>query len=138
MLGGNQVTLIWDTNLQGSEPQSNLWFGKTDDLWQFGKPKGWGGPWWETAVEAGGPSSDPYLMTGFDRKVLHLTHNSSRSGRFTVEVDFLGTQSWKTYETLVVPAVGYVHHEFPAGFSARWVRITAEESCTATAYLIYT
>jgi len=25
------------------EPQSGLWFGRTDDLWRLGKPAGWGG-----------------------------------------------------------------------------------------------
>lgn len=124
-------------NHLAGEPQSALWFGKTDDLWQFGKPSGWGGPWWDDAVEPGVPS-DPYLMTGFDQKVLHLTHNAAQPVTFNVEVDFLGNQTWKTYAELVVPANGYVHHEFPPGFSAHWVRVTANRACTATAYLIYT
>ena len=126
-----------DANHLAGEPQSALWFGKTDDLWQFGKPSGWGGPWWEEPVQPGLPS-DPYLMTGFDQKVLHLAHDATQPVTFTVEVDFLGTQSWKTYAELVVPANGYVHHEFPAGFSAHWVRVTASRACTATAYFMYT
>lgn len=137
VLAGNQVTPIWDSNLLGGEPQSNLWFGKTDDLWSFGKPKGWGGPWWETDVTAGTPS-DPYLMTGFDRKGLHLSHEADRPVRFTIEVDFLGNQRWKTYAAIEVGPHGYEHHEFPAGFSAHWVRIAADADCRATAYFMYT
>jgi hypothetical protein len=137
VLAGNQTSPIDDNNLLAGQPQAGLWFGKTDDLWQFGKPQGWGGPWWEQQVAAGQPS-DPYLMTGFDKKVLHLYHNSDQDVRFTIEVDFLGTQNWKTYDTFRVSSNGYMHHEFPSGFSAHWLRVTVDSACTATAYLMYT
>jgi hypothetical protein len=137
VLAGDQTTPLWDSNPFIGQPQANLWFGKTDDLWQFGKPKGWGGPWREQHVEANEPS-DPFLMTGFEHKVLHLCHDADRAVQFAVEVDFLGDQTWSTYEVIAVPAKGYVHHEFPVGFSAHWVRVTADKACTATAYLHYT
>jgi len=137
VLAGDQTTPIWDSNPFVGQPQANLWFGKTDDLWQFGKPKGWGGPWREQIVGADEPS-DPYLMTGFENKVLHLCHDADRTVQFTVEVDFLGTQTWKTYDVISVSPYGYVHHEFPAGFSAHWLRVIADKTCTATAYLHYT
>lgn len=124
------------TDQSSGQPQSNLWFGNVDELWQMGKPKGWGGPWWETSVGANQPS-DPYLMTGFDQKVLHLTHNTIREVTCTVEVDFMGTGQWHTYATLKLPAAGYLHHEFPAGFSAHWVRLTMDKPCKATAVFIY-
>ena len=50
------------------QAQSGLWFGKTDDLWRFGKPQGWGGVWRQDQVAANA-ISDPFLMTGFDEKV---------------------------------------------------------------------
>ena len=53
VLAGNQNTPIHDNNRFVGQPQAGLWFGKTDDLWQCGKPSGWGGPWWETRVKAG-------------------------------------------------------------------------------------
>lgn len=137
VLGGNQVTPIGDSNLLAGETQANLWFGTTDDLWQkFGKPKGWGGPWREETVKAGEPSV-PYLMTGFDQKTLHLYHDADDVVAFTIEVDFLGNQTWKTYDVINVPPDGYVHHEFPQGFSAHWVRVIADTSCKATAYFVY-
>ncbi len=119
------------------EPQSGLWFGKTDDLWAFGKPRGWGGPWWEDEVEAGAPS-DPFLMTGFDKKVLHISHDRDEAVEFRVEVDFLGTGAWKTYARLEVQSDGYLHHEFPDGFSAHWVRVTAGSDTRASAQFFYT
>lgn len=137
VLAGNQVTPISDSNLLAGQPQSGLWFGKTDDLWGFGKPQGWGGPWWETPVQAQVPS-DPYLMAGFDKKVLHLYHDGRKPIEFKVEVDFLGDQTWKIYQVSQVAAEEYVHHEFPHGFSAHWVRVTADTECRATAYFTYT
>lgn len=137
VLGGNQQTPIWDTNLAVGDAESNLWFGKSDDLWNFGKPAGWGGPWWKDDVVAGEPS-DPFLMTGFDKKVLHLTHTGPDTVEFTVEVDFLGDESWAVYETFAVPGGGYIHHEFPSGFSAHWVRVTLDTAANATAYFTYT
>ena len=136
VLSGNQVTPIRDSNLWAGEPQSNLWFGKTDDLWQFGKPRGWGGPWWKAKVVADAPS-DPYLMTGFEHKVLHLVHEADSAVTFRVEVDFLGDQSWAPYGRYTVEPGGYAHHEFPAGFSAHWVRVIPDTDCTTTAYFTY-
>jgi hypothetical protein len=130
VLGGDQ------TEAAIGQPQSGLWFGNIDDLWKWGKPGGWGGPWWETEVKAGVPS-DPYLMTGFDKKVLHLSHEADTPVDFKIEVDFLGDGSWKTYATFTVPAHSYVHHEFPDGFSAHWVRVMVNKDCGASAYFFY-
>jgi len=137
VIGSDNASAEGGHNLQCAEPQSGLWFGRTDDLWKLGKPAGWGGPWWETKVVAG-EQSDPYLMTGFDKKCLHLTHSAKQSVTFTVEVDFLGTGAWQKYATIVVPARGYRHHEFPTGFSAHWLRVVAGKACAATAQLTYT
>ncbi|MFO7899493.1 MAG: hypothetical protein R6V58_10600 [Planctomycetota bacterium] len=137
VLGSDDASPSGKANPLVGEPQSNLWFGKTDDLWRFGKPQGWGGPWWRDEVRAGDPS-DPYLMTGFDHKVLHLAHEADGPVAFDVEVDFLGCADWHRYERFEVPAGGYVHHEFPPGFGAHWLRVTADRDCTASAYLHYT
>jgi len=137
VLGSDNASSAQGRCPAAGEPQSGLWFGKTDDLWQFGKPAGWGGPWWKQAVKAGEPS-DPYLMTGFNKKVIHLSHESADAVEFEVEIDFLGCGEWKTYGKFAVPARGYAHHEFPSGFSAHWLRVKADKSCVATAYLHYT
>lgn len=98
--GEEGIPVRSDNNPLAGEPQAGLWFGKTDDLWQFGKPKGWGGPWWDKQVAANQPS-EPYLMTGFDQKVLHLTHDAPQNVEFRVEVDFLGNQTWKVYDSFL-------------------------------------
>lgn len=137
VLGGNQVTPTGGVGQLVAEPQANFWFGNIDDLWGWGKPQGWGGPWWDTKVEAETPS-DPYLMTGFDKKALHLYHTSETGITVRAEVDFLGNGTWKTYQRFEVEPGAYVHHEFPTGYSAHWIRFVASDRCIATAYLTYT
>jgi hypothetical protein len=115
---------------------AGLWFGNVDDLWKLGKPRGQGGPWHETSVQPGVPS-DPYLMTGYDRKRLELRHDSRDEVTVTVEVDFVGDSAWHAYASLVVPPGETLMHEFPDGYGAHWVRLTANRSCAATARLVY-
>jgi hypothetical protein len=56
----------------------------------------------------------------------------------TIEVDFLGHGAWEKYESVAVGAGQYKHHVFPPGFSAHWVRLVSDASCTATAEFMYT
>jgi hypothetical protein len=113
-----------------------LWVGAVDDLWAFGKPVGEGGPWKDAAVKAGEPS-DPYLMTGYDRKTLSLSHRSPESVRMTVEVDLTGTGRWVSYATFEVPPGRTLEHRFPGGYQAYWLRLRADANTTATAWLVY-
>jgi hypothetical protein len=129
-VGGNQTSPNADNNALGGQAQSGLWFGKTDDLWQWGKPKGWGGPWWKQDVAKGVPS-DPFLLTGFERKMLHV--NTDRAVTLDVEIDFMGNGTWHRYEQLQVPATGYAKIIFPDAFSAHWIRLTPLANCRATA-----
>ncbi|MEZ6056986.1 MAG: hypothetical protein R3C01_09810 [Planctomycetaceae bacterium] len=72
---GRLVLASDETSIQGNrlagQPQSNLWFGKYEDLKSWGPRNGYGGPWIEDRVKADQPS-DPFLVNGFDRRVLHL------------------------------------------------------------------
>jgi len=136
VVGGDNASPTHGSSPTTAEPQSGMWFGKTDDLWQFGKPAGWGGPWWQTPVTAGEPS-DPYLMTGFENKSLHVSSDDN-AAKVTVQVDFMGHGKWCDYLTLDVAAGGYANHCFPVGFSAHWVRCVADADATLTAQLHYT
>lgn len=119
------------------QPQSGLWFGNIDELWQYGKPQGWGGPWREKRVEAG-TVSEPFLMTGFDKKTVHFSHDAGQAVTFKIEVDFLGNGSWNTYKEVTTPAEGYAYHVFPNGFSAHWVRVTVDTGGTVSVQFVYT
>jgi len=118
-------------------PECGLWLGKTDDLWQFDRPSGKGGPWLSTPVRAG-EASDPYLMAGFENKRVELSHDADRAVAFTIEVDpTVQRKHWQPYKTITVPPGEEVTHEFPAGFTAHWVRVSSDHDCTATAQFIY-
>jgi hypothetical protein len=116
--------------------KAGLWLGDIDDLWGLGKPIGHGGPWKAAAVQPGQPS-DPYLMAGYDRKTIDLSHDASTSVRFTLEVDFLADGSWHAFQDFEVPAGKTIMYEFPPGYSAHWIRARCNTACHATVLLTY-
>ncbi len=111
-----------------------LWVGGIDDLWKLGKPVGVGGPWLDSAVAAGGVS-DPYLMTGYDRKTLSL--QADRDTQIDIEVDFDHQSGWHRYRTVSLTAGRQQTIEFPDGFSAHWVRLRSSEAATVSAVFRY-
>ena len=113
-----------------------VWVGDVDELWKLPRPTGRGGPWRDTVVRAGEPS-DPYLMGGYRHQTLELAHDAAGRVRVTVEVDPVGDGDWVSCAVLDVPAGAPLEHEFPRGFSAQWVRFTADTDCRATATLTY-
>jgi hypothetical protein len=69
---------------------------------------------------------------------VHLAQEGHEPVTFTLEVDFLGDGSWKPYQSFVLGGEqNYVHHEFPDGFSAHWVRVRVDKACGATVYFLY-
>ncbi|MCA9248802.1 MAG: hypothetical protein KDA42_16865, partial [Planctomycetales bacterium] len=78
---GRLVLASDETSIQGNplagQPQSNLWFGQYEDLKHWGPASGYGGPWVADHVQANTPS-DPFLIAGFDRRVLHLSLGDQR------------------------------------------------------------
>ena len=113
-----------------------LWFGDVDDLWKMGKPRGVGGPWKDSPVAAGKPG-DPYLMAGYDRKKLAISHDAPTAVTFTIEVDVLGKGTWVRYASIEAPAGRETIHAFPPGYAAHWTRLTADHACKATAVFTY-
>ncbi|MCA9081148.1 MAG: hypothetical protein KDA58_11365, partial [Planctomycetaceae bacterium] len=125
-----------DRIIRSTDGKCALWLGSVDDLWHFGKPRGVGGPWSETAVEANVPS-DPYLMTGYDQKSLALSHASDDSVTFSIQLDFTGTGTWTRWKELTVAADETQSYEFPRELSAYWVRLVSHQRTTATAVFTY-
>ena len=112
-----------------------LWFGGIDDLWKLGKPVGRGGPWRDTDVKAGQPS-DPYLMTGYDRKRVELSHDADAEVTVTIEAN-VDHAAWHVYKTVRVAPGKAVTHEFPRRYGAHWVRVRVDRDCRATAWFTY-
>lgn len=118
------------------EAATAIWAGAVDDLWKLGKPVGVGGPWKNSLVEKDAPS-DPYLMTGFDRKTLRLSHDADQPVTFRIEVDYSNRDFWKLFGAVTVPAGETATVNFPDGYSAHWVRLTPDADCRATAIFHY-
>jgi len=125
-----------ETDLGLGEPQAALWLGTLDELWRFGKPAGSGCLWRRTSVGEN-QATDPFLMAGFDAKVLHLRNDGSTRTSVSVEVDFLGDGSYATYTTFDLAPGEYVHHEFPDGYGAQWLRLVATSPGVLTAQVDY-
>ena len=113
-----------------------LWAGVVDDLWKLGKPVGIGGPWLESHVQVDEPS-DPYLMTGYDKKAMSLSHRSSEPVAITIQVDVDGTGTWVDYKTYDVSAGETLQEDFPEGFSAYWVRALCDRDTVASVVFDY-
>lgn len=135
VLSGVKADAANDGHIFGST-DAKLWFGAIDDLWKMGKPRGTGGPWRDTAVKAHAPS-DPYLLTGYDKKTLTLSHDAQHPVEFTLEVDFYADGQWHAYQQLTVEPGKPLVHEFPPGYAAHWLRVKARADCTASAQLEY-
>jgi len=118
------------------QPQSGLLFQNIDDLWNYGKPAGWGAVWQNDTVQAG-DISDPFLMTGFDKKTVHLQNNSKNDVEFTIMVDFSGNDEWNTYKKIKVKGNGYDSYTFPDGYSAHWVKLRVDKHSVVTAQFNY-
>ena len=116
-------------------PDIGVWIGAVDDLWKFGKPRGHGGPWRKTRVAANQPS-DPYLMTGYDRKEFVAYQRGADAVQMTLEVDFTGNGDWTKYKTFRVGEEP-VRYTFPDAFAAYWVRAVVDKDCVATALFKY-
>jgi len=119
-------------NPMAGQSQSNLWWGSIDSLPGFGPRSAWGGPWQQDAVKAAAPS-DPFLIAGFDRHVVHLAHDAAQQVTFTLEFD-RGDGQWQAGAAVQVPAQGYRAHVLPGDVAATWVRVRTDRDCTATAY----
>ncbi|MCC9606357.1 hypothetical protein LOC68_18270 [Blastopirellula sp. JC732] len=122
--------------LRSSDGRGALWAGTVDDLWQLGKAVGRGGPWLDTKVAADVPS-DPYLMNGFEKRTLTLSHKGDKPVKIRVEIDVTGDGDWMPYQTFSVEPNQTVTHQFPAALHAYWVRTVANQPTTASAQLAY-
>ena len=123
--------IVWSDDMKVA-----AWVGVIDDLWSLGKPRGEGGPWKNTNVQAG-VYSDPYLMAFYDRKSLTLEHASAGTVHVTIEIDPTGNGDWMEYEVVSVEANQKKELTFPDAFQARWVRLKTDTDTTITSWFVY-
>ena len=122
--------------VKSEDGQAAVWLGVVDDLWKLGKPRGKGGPWMKSQVRSGIPS-DPFLMTGFDRKRLDLSNEGDTEATFSLEADVTGDGDWAGYKKFQLKPGETLEHSFPAWFQACWARLVSFNDTVATAQFTY-
>ena len=119
------------------QSQSNLWFIEPAQLDRLGPVIGRGAVWLGDAVKKDVPS-DAFLFSGYDERLLHLTHDDAAPVTFTLEVDRVGNNQWTELRRVDVPASGYTFTAFAASEQAAWIRVRASRDLPhATAVFAY-
>jgi len=122
--------------IRSDDGKAAVWVGAADDLWKLGKPRGHGGPWAKTAAKADVPS-DPYLMTGYDRKTLDLENHADDTVRVTLELDWAGDGRFTPWRTFRLQAGERLHEKLPDGLNAYWIRAVSHRDAELTCQLTY-
>ncbi|MEO9511856.1 MAG: hypothetical protein ABJN84_08815 [Flavobacteriaceae bacterium] len=138
----NQIVLATDeTSIQGNplagQPQSNLWFGNREALTNWGPKSAYGAIWLDEEVTAQKPSL-PFLVAGFDHRVLHLNNSGNKPVNVTIQIDENGTGNWKALKELVLEKERYNYYTFEQNLKAAWVRLITNETSTLTATFHFT
>jgi hypothetical protein len=130
VMGKNDASKFANTLAQ--KDQSNLWFGSMADIENWGSPTGHGGVWMNEAVTAG-QSSDPFFISGFTNRTLHLRNLGASAVNVEIQTS-PGTTTWTAARSINIPAGGYVH-EIINDITAPWVRLqTSAASSNLTAF----
>ncbi len=122
--------------IRSTDGRTALWAGAIDDVWQFGRPRGVGGPWKNSDVAADEPS-DPYLLSGYESRSLQAFHDSKQPVTFRIEVDITGTGLWIPFHNAEIQPGKVMQLDIPASQQAYWLRATASATCRATCQLQY-
>ena len=122
--------------IHSADNQAAVWVGAADDLWKLGKPRGHGGPWKNSLVKANEPS-DPYIMTGYDKKKITLENHSETNNAIIMECDVAGDGRFSFYEVFNLIPHQTLEVELPEWLNAYWVRFTPSNDGKMTAQLTY-
>ncbi|HPC61579.1 MAG TPA: hypothetical protein PKX23_13015 [Verrucomicrobiota bacterium] len=114
------------------QSQSNLWFVEPDRLDDLGPVIGRGGVWVKDDVPARTPS-EPFLVSGFERRGLHLAHEGAVAATVKIELDRQGNGRWQPVREVTLPPRGYRWIELTE--RAVWMRLSSDTPLTrATAW----
>ncbi|MEO9473994.1 MAG: hypothetical protein ABJG41_00600 [Cyclobacteriaceae bacterium] len=138
---GEVVLATDETSIQGNpyagQPQSNLWFGSREELSNWGPKSAYGAIWLKDEVVAQTPSA-PFLVAGFDNRILHLNNSGKKPVVVTIQVDENGKGDWKELRQVRLEPKGYNYHIFKEELKAEWVRLVTNETGTITAAFHFT
>lgn len=133
----DKIVLATDeTSIQGNplagQPQSNLWFGDYKDLSNWGPASAYGAIWLKEDVKANN-SSDPFLISGFDNRIIHFQNHTNERVNISIEIDKNGDNNWTKLKAINLKAEDYTYHIFDNSLKAEWVRLISDTSSKLTA-----
>ena len=121
-------------HIAAPQSQSNLWFLDPEQLDHLGPVIGRGGVWLNDKV-ADGQASDPFLFSGFSRRMLHLAQNGGSKASVSIEIDRKGKGRWEHLTQLDLSEDGYLCHEFNKNETGVWLRLISDSDIqSATAW----
>jgi hypothetical protein len=117
------------------QSNSNLWFVDAGKIDKLGPAIGRGSVWLREDLTAG-QVSEPYLFSGYDHRMMVISHESKNPVGFTLEIDKQGDGKWEKLQTLKVR--GSFIHIFKDTDKGAWVRLrVAEKVKQATVHFHY-
>lgn len=112
------------------QSQSNLWFVEPTKLDALGPILGRGALWLNDPVKAGAPS-EPFLISGYTQRSLHLAQDGDEPLSVTVEINN-GDGTWAFSHKITVPAKGCAWEAL--AMTGTWLRLTpAQDRAHVTA-----
>ncbi|MBL7967305.1 MAG: hypothetical protein JNK09_09900 [Prolixibacteraceae bacterium] len=117
--------------------QSNLLFSTLEELANYGgNPYAFGGIWMNDSIRSGVPS-EAMLINGFKSRIIHLSQNTSRPVRFTLETDVTGNNQWTELAKVTIPASGYAYYILPEELNAQWLRVVSDSKVLEASAFLY-
>jgi hypothetical protein len=123
-------------HLKSEDGKISVWAGVVDDIWKLGKPRGKGGPWFESMVSKG-QISDPYLFGGYDQRSLSITNHGNETILIRLEIDPSGSDDWHEFKQVEILAGGQFSYNFEEMTTGKWIRfvsLTPGKVSTALSY----
>jgi hypothetical protein len=108
------------------QSQSNLWFVKPDAIDGFGPVIGRGAVWLKNDL-TDESVSDPYLFAGYEKRGLHLIHESDHAVHFVIEINH-GDDTWQELKSVELAPKAYRFIEFQANRAGEWIRLRNKET----------
>ncbi|MBQ9431910.1 MAG: hypothetical protein IJU44_10205 [Kiritimatiellae bacterium] len=113
---------------------SNLWFIRPGELDGFGPAIGRGAAWMSEDVSAG-EVSDPFLLDGFDSRLLEIAQDGA--GEYALQIDAAGNGVWSDAGSVKVEP-GRLSVKNLSELRGAWVRLIAKVAAkNATAFFSY-
>ncbi len=106
---------------------SNLWFVRPEELTRLGPAEAAGALLFQDTLPAGRPT-DPFLVHGFEEKILHLHNGSQGMVRLTLEADTAGEGAWHVLHRFFLQPGAYVYWSLPDDRSIHWVRLVSNRA----------